>query len=315
MKVEFPPVLILASDAGEYLPFFEELSGAGVNFTAVATASAAREAYSGQAVVLGQPDLVAQVLAEWPEVRWVQSSWAGVTPILNSGRTDYLLTGVKDTFGPDMAEYVLGYLLAKELKIFERLGRQANRSWWNEHSGTLQGKTVGIMGTGSIGSYFARALRPFGVTVTGFSRSGAPVKGFDRVYPADQLKCFLEEPDYVVCVLPDTPETRLLLDAEAFKCMKKQCCLVNVGRGSLVDEAALASALSAGELAGAVLDVFQQEPLPEDSPLWNAPGVIVTGHISGGSRPKDIAAIFRENYRRYCAGEALKYRIDFERGY
>ncbi len=240
MKVEFPPVLILASDAGEYLPFFEELSGAGVNFTAVATAGAAREAYSGQEIVLGQPDLVARVISEWPEVRWVQSSWAGVTPILNTGRTDYLLTGVKDTFGPDMAEYVLGYLLANELKIFERLGRQANRSWWDEHSGTLQGKTIGIMGTGSIGSYFARMLKPFGVTVTGFSRSGAPVEGFDRVYPADQLKRFLAEPDYVVCVLPDTPETRLLLDAEAFKCMKKQCCLVNVGRGNLVDETALA---------------------------------------------------------------------------
>jgi len=315
MKSGFPPVLILASDAAEYLPFFEGLSGEGVSFTAVATAGAAREAYSGQPVVLGQPDLVARVLSEWPEVRWVQSSWAGVTPILNSGRTDYLLTGVKDTFGPDMAEYVLGYLLANELKIFERLGCQAHRSWWTEHSGTLQGKTVGIMGTGSIGSYFARALKPFGVTVTGFSRSGAPVEGFDRVYPADRLKRFLAEPDYVVSVLPDTPETRLLLDAEAFKCMKKQCLLVNVGRGSLVDEAALARALFAGELAGAVLDVFQQEPLPEDSPLWNAPGVIVTGHISGGSRPRDIAAIFRENYRRYCAGEALNYRIDFERGY
>lgn len=315
MKVEFPPVLILASDAGDYLPFLQELSDAGTEFTAVETADAARKAYSGQKVILGQPDLVASVLADMPEIRWVQSSWAGVTPLLNIGRTDYLLTGVKNTFGPQMAEYVLAYLLANELKIFERLGRQANRIWWNEHSGTLLGKSIGIMGTGSIGSYFARVLRPFGVSVTGFSRGGAPVEGFDRVYAADQLDSFLAEPDYVVCVLPDTPGTRHLLNAEAFQRMKNHCCLVNVGRGGVVDESALVKALMAGQLAGAVLDVFQQEPLPQDSALWNAPGLIVTGHISGGSMPKDIAVIFRENYRRYCAGEALKYRIDFERGY
>jgi phosphoglycerate dehydrogenase-like enzyme len=112
MKVEMPPVLILSSDAGEYLPYLQDLSDDGVVLTAVTTADAAREAYSGQAVILGQPDLVAQVIDQLPEVRWVQSSWAGVTPILNTRRTDYLLTGVKDTFGPDMAEYVLGYLLA-----------------------------------------------------------------------------------------------------------------------------------------------------------------------------------------------------------
>ena len=305
----------MATDAEEYLPYLLELTADGVELTVAATVQTARDVYAGHTVVLGQPDLVAPVLPDMPEIRWVQSSWAGVTPILNTGRTDYLLTGVKNTFGPEMAEYVLGYLLARELRIFERLGRQANRSWWDEHSETLQGKTIGIMGTGSIGSYFARALRPFGVTITGFSRGGAPVAGFDRVYAADQLGRFLAEPDYVVCVLPDTPGTRNLLDAEAFRLMKNHCCLVNVGRGATVDEQALVNALHAGELAGAVLDVFRQEPLPQDSPLWNAPGLIVTGHVSGGSKPKDIAAIFRENYRRYCAGDPLEYLIDFERGY
>jgi phosphoglycerate dehydrogenase-like enzyme len=315
MKVEFPPVLILASDAGEYLQYLQDLSDIGVELTTVVTAEAAREAYSGQQVILGQPDLVASVLADMPEIRWVQSSWAGVTPLLNIGRTDYLLTGVKNTFGPQMAQYVLAYLLANELKIFERLGRQANRSWWSEPSGSLQGKTVGIMGTGAIGSYIAGALKPFGVCIKGYSREGAPVAGFDRVYSGDSLASFLAEPDYLVCVLPDTPGTRHLLDAQAFRRMKNHCLLVNIGRGSVVDEQALAKALYAGELAGAVLDVFQQEPLPADSPLWNAPGLIVTGHVAARSWPSDIAVIFRENYRRYCAGEALDYRIDFERGY
>ena len=313
--MQTPSVLILASDAQEYLPLLEDLAGGGAAFTVAETVGEAHGAYAGQTVILGQPDLVAEALGEMPEVRWVQSSWAGVTPLLDLGRTDYLLTGVKDTFGSQMAEYVLGYLLANELKIFERLGRQANRCWWDESSGTLKGKTLGIMGTGSIGRYIARMAQPFGMRITGFSRSGASVEGFERVFAGNQLDDFLVEPDYLVCVLPDTPETRHLLDAGAFRAMKKDCYLVNVGRGALIDEEALADALIEGELAGAVLDVFQTEPLPDESPLWNAPGLIVTAHVAAQSWPEDIARIFMENYRRYVAGKPLKYQIDFEKGY
>lgn len=310
-----PDVLILASDAREYLPFLEDLAGGSVAFTTAETASAACGAYAGQSVVLGQPDLVAEALGEMPGVRWVQSSWAGVTPLLDLGRSDYMLTGVKDTFGSQMAEYVLGYMLANELKIFERRGRQANRSWWDESSGTLQGKTLGVMGTGSIGRHIAGMAQPFGMRITGFSRSGASVEGFKQVFATNQLDDFLAQPDYLVCVLPDTPGARHLLGASAFRAMKKSCYLVNVGRGALIDEDALAEALAEGELSGAVLDVFQTEPLPKESPLWHTPGLIVTGHVAANSWPQDIARIFRENYRRYLAGEPLKYRIDFEKGY
>ena len=310
-----PAVMILATDALEYLPLLEDLAGGNVAFATAETASDARGTYAGQSVILGQPDLVAGALDAMPEVRWVQSSWAGVTPLLDLGRSDYVLTGVKDTFGPQMAEYALGYLLANELKIFERLGRQANRSWWDEPSGTLQGKTLGIMGTGSIGRYIARMAQPFGLHITGFSRSGASVEGFERVFAGNQLDDFLAEPDYLVCVLPDTPQVRHLLDANAFRAMKKSCYLVNVGRGAVIDEQALAKALVAGELSGAVLDVFQTEPLPKESPLWNAPGLIVTAHVAAKSLPADIARIFRENYRRYVNGEPLKYSIDFKLGY
>jgi phosphoglycerate dehydrogenase-like enzyme len=310
-----PGVLILARDAGEYLALLEDLAGGGACLTAAETLDDARGAYTGQPIVLGQPDLVAGALGEMPGVRWVQSNWAGVTPLLDLGRSDYVLTGVKGIFGPQMAEYVLAYLLANELKMFERLGRQANRSWWEETSGTLKGKTLGIMGTGSIGRYMAKMAQPFGMDITGFSRGGASVEGFERVFAANQLGDFLAEPDYVVCVLPDTPGTRLLLNADAFRAMKNGCYLVNVGRGAVIDEKALAEALLAGELAGAVLDVFQREPLPPGSPLWNAPGLIVTAHVAAKSWPEDIAGIFRENYRRYDAGEPLKYSINFERGY
>jgi phosphoglycerate dehydrogenase-like enzyme len=308
-------ILILSADASEYLPLLQPLADSGVEITVAETADLARERYTGQEVLLAQPDMAAQVLTEMHEIRWIQSTWAGVTPLLNSGRSDYLLTGVKNTFGPEIAEYVLGYLLAHEIRMLERLGRQANHSWCDQPSGSLQGKSLGIMGTGSIGSYIASMARPFGVSVTGFSRTGRPVAGFDRVCAADQLAEFLAEPDYLVCVLPDTPDTRGLLDADAFRAMKPNCLLINVGRGTILDEQALVQALFAGELAGAVLDVFCNEPLPPQSPLWNAPGLIVTGHVAARSWPRDIAAIFRKNFRRYCAGEALEYPVDFERGY
>jgi len=310
-----PDVLILAPDAREYLPFLEDLAGGSVAFASAETAADARETYSGQTVILGQPDLIAEALSKMSDVRWVQSSWAGVKPLLDLGRSDYVLTGVKDTFGSQMVEYVLGYLLANELKLFERLGQQANRRWWDESSGTLKGKTLGIMGTGSIGSDIARMAKAFGMSITGFSRSGASVEGFERIFAGNQLNEFLAGLDYLVCVLPDTPGTRHLLDASAFHAMKNDCCLVNVGRGALIDEGALAQALVKGELSGAVLDVFQDEPLPKESPLWNAPGLIVTGHVAAKSQPEDIAQIFRKNYRRYVEGEPLKYRIDFEKGY
>lgn len=315
MNAERPPVLILADDAGEYPRYLRDLAKNGVRITPAESVEAARNSYAGEEIILGQPDLVASVLGEMPAVRWVQSSWAGVTPLVSAGRTDYQLTGIKSIFGPQMAEYVLGYLLANELKVLERLGRQANRDWWTEPSGSLFGKTVGIMGTGSIGRHVAGALKPFGVIITGYSLSGQPVKGFERVFSGDQLNAFLAETDYLVCVLPDTPKTSDLLDADAFRAMQSHCYVVNIGRGNVIDERALTDALLAGELAGAVLDVFRQEPLPQDSPLWNAPGLLVTGHIAARSWPRDIAGIFSENYRRYTGGEPLMYRIDFERGY
>jgi phosphoglycerate dehydrogenase-like enzyme len=313
--MSLPGVLILSDDAETYVSLLSGLSGRGTGLVAATTPQAALAAWSGQPVILGRPDLVAAVLGKLPAVRWVQSIWAGITPLLPFGRDDLLLTGVKDTFGPQMAEYALGYLLAHELKLLQRHERQGRRDWWTAPTGTLRGKTLGIMGTGSIGRHIAIMAAPFGLSVIGYSRGGTPVAGFERIFPAGRLTQFLAEPDYLVCVLPDTPETHHLLDENAFRVLPRRCCLVNIGRGNVIDEAALLDALQQGEIAGAVLDVFQQEPLPADNPLWDAPGLTVTAHVAGQSWPTDIARIFIENYNRYVAAETLKYRIDFERGY
>lgn len=310
-----PGVLILDSDASDYLPLLEGLASQGTELVTADSARTAGAAWSGQPVVLGQPDLVAAVLADLPDVCWVQSTWAGVTPLLQARRRDFLLTGVKEVFGPQMAEYVLGVLLARELKLAERRRQQDRRNWWPADSGSLQGKTLGIMGTGSIGRCIAARAAAFGLRVIGCNRSGDSAEGFERMFPVSRLDEFLPLADYLVSVLPATPETEGLLDTPAFAAMRRGCLLVNVGRGNVIDEAALSVALRQGEIAGAVLDVFRQEPLPVESPLWDTPGLTVTAHVAAKSHPPEIARIFIDNYNRYVSGEPLLYPIDFERGY
>jgi phosphoglycerate dehydrogenase-like enzyme len=135
------------------------------------------------------------------------------------------------------------------------------------------------------------------------------------VFAAGRLVDFLAEPDYLCCVLPDTPATTNLLDEAAFRAMRRGSYLLNVGRGNLIDEAALLDALGSGRIAGAVLDVFKEEPLPPESPLWRAPNLIVTAHMAADSRPRDVARIFIGNYNRFVAGRPLRFLVDFERGY
>ena len=310
-----PAVLVLAHDAADYLPILEGQLGDETRVNIATDSEAAMDVYDGEPVILGEPDLVAAILRSLPDVDWVQSGWAGITPLLNCGRSDFLLTGIKDLFGPQMAEYVFAYLLARELRILERLEKQSAKVWWEASSGSLNKKTLGVMGTGSIGKVIARTGRHFGMEVQGFSRTGSPAEPFEKVYGGDQLSEFLRPLDYLVAVLPDTAATRHLLGDKEFAGMKNSCYLVNVGRGSLIDEAALARALNANELAGAVLDVFDSEPLPRESSLWHAPNLVVTGHVAAISRPQDIVSIFVENYWKYCKGERLNNLVDFERGY
>ncbi len=308
-------ILILSHDAEQYLPLLAEVEAAGGRLLPAETVGEALARGGEAAILLARPDLAAAALPGLPGLRWLQSTWAGVTPLLEAPRRDYLLTGVRDVFGPQMAEYVLGHLLARELRIDARRACQARREWRQDESGTFEGKTMGIMGTGSIGSHIARAAAVFDLRVIGYSSNGRAHADFQRVYPGEQLFEFLAECDYVVGVLPDTAATRQLLNREALAAMRPGSVLVNVGRGSLVDETALVYALARGRPVAAVLDVFAEEPLPKDSPLWDTPGVTVTAHVSGISRVPDIARIFRRNYNHYVAGEPLDYVIDFERGY
>ncbi|HKX56085.1 MAG TPA: NAD(P)-dependent oxidoreductase, partial [Xanthomonadales bacterium] len=151
--------------------------------------------------------------------------------------------------------------------------------------------------------------------VIGFSRSGNTREEFARVFPAGELNDFLQQADYVVAVLPDTPATTGLMNAASFAAMKPGALFINVGRGNLVHELALEQALRQQRLAGAVLDVFREEPLSPHSPLWATPGLVITGHVAARSWPEDVASIFLDNFRLFQQQQELKFVIDRERGY
>jgi phosphoglycerate dehydrogenase-like enzyme len=266
-------------------------------------------------ILFGEPDLIRDALASFPALGWVQATWAGVEPLLDPAlRRDYILTNARGVFGPLMSEFVFGYLLLHERKILQRLETQKEQRWDPRLTGTLRGKTIGLLGVGSIGAELAHTAKFFGMSVRGFTRSSESCPDVDEYFHAD-LPAFVSEVDYFVSVLPNTAETRHIIDAQVLNVLPKHAIFINVGRGSAVDEAALVKALETGAISGAVLDVFEQEPLPAGHPLWSTPNTFITSHTSAPSFPGDIARLFIENYRLYVEGKPLKYVVDFEKGY
>jgi phosphoglycerate dehydrogenase-like enzyme len=307
--------LIVSNAAQAFAWEMASISKEPVSVTACTTVKDALDSYAGETVLFGNPEMIAEVLPQLPNIDWVQSTWAGVTPLIELDRRDYTLTGVKDVFGPQISEYVIGYLLAHELKVLERFDQQRKGNWFATPSGSLHGKHLGVMGTGTIGAHIAHVAKQFGIRVTGLSRSGSPSVDFDDVLPVTELQEFLGDLDYLVSTLPKAPGTDKLLDATAFAELPAHAYLVNVGRGNVVDEEALIAALENDQIAGATLDVFNEEPITTGSPLWHAPNLMITAHIAALSHPALIVPVFLENLRRHREGRALNYVIDFNKGY
>ncbi|MGE0813249.1 MAG: D-2-hydroxyacid dehydrogenase [Vicinamibacterales bacterium] len=274
----------------------------------------ARGAHSD--ILLGDPTRVREALPGLPRLVWAQLTWAGVEPLLDPAlRRDYVLTNIRGVFGPLMSEYVFGYLLAIERKIVPRLASQQEGRWDATLPGTLQGKTLGLVGVGSIGAHLAATAQHFGMTVHGYTRSSRDCRHVDRYFHGPAKAEFARDLDYLVAVLPNTDDTRAIVDGEMLGALPPRAVVVNVGRGRTLDDDALVAALQAGRVAGAVLDVFPEEPLPASSPYWRTPNTFITSHTSAPSFPADIVGVFVDNYRRFHGGEPLRYRVDFERGY
>lgn len=309
-------LLILSADFEVYKHLIEGASLPGLCILSTNEPHQAIQQGSQADFLLGEPSLVSKVLNSLPQVKWVQTTWAGVEPLLADGmRQDYLLTNARNVYGSMMSEYVFGYLLLVERKILLRWQSQLAGKWDERPNGTLRGKLLGLMGVGTIGAHIAHTAKHFGMFVHGYTRETETCEYVDRYFHAAELLQFAKDLDYLVCSLPGTSATRGLVDRRFLGALPKKAWLINVGRGSTIDEIALAAALNNGTLAGAVLDVFSQEPLPADHPLWSAPNTFITSHTAARNYLPDIASLFVQNYQRFIRGEPLLYQVDFNQGY
>lgn len=267
-------------------------------------------------VWLGQPDLLASLLRQGHRPRWVQSTWAGITPLLALGLTrDYTLTRAVGIFGQVMAEYVLTYVLGHERKVMTRVVSQVERQWDNRSVASISGRKALIVGVGDIGRSVAYYLSLFGVELYGIASSARELAPFKEVAGLEALPRLVQKADFVINLLPDTLATRDLFDARLFAGFNPEALFINVGRGSAVVDADLVQALRDGHLAGAVIDVCRQEPLPRQHPFWTAWGLLLTGHTAAPTSPALMADLFLENLAAFEAGQPLRGSVDFNRGY
>jgi phosphoglycerate dehydrogenase-like enzyme len=199
--------------------------------------------------------------------------------------------------------------------MLERIQAQQDREWKRTEAGVLRGKTLGLLGVGSIGAHLAGTAKHFAMKVRGFTRGSETSPDVDQYYHGEDLLKFAEGLDYLVCVLPRTNDTNKIVSEALLNVLPSHAIFINVGRGNAVDEPALAKALNEGKLAAAVLDVFDQEPVPKEHFFWNTPNLYMTYHTSAISYPEDITRVFIENYHLYLEGKPLNYVVDFERGY
>ena len=266
-------------------------------------------------IVFGEPARIRKHLPTLKNLRWVQSIWAGIEPLLDENlRRDYTLTNARGVFGELMSEYVFGYLLAHERRIFALRQAQNKKHWDGRNNGSLRDKTIGLLGVGSIGAEVARTAKHFKMKVRGYTHSSETSPDVD-VYYHDNLLEFVDGLDYLVNILPNTASTNKLLGAAVFEALPAHALFINVGRGSAVDEKALEEALVQEKIAGAILDVFSEEPLPKEHLFWTTPILLMTYHTAAPSLLEDITNLFVENYLRYIEDEELKHIINFERGY
>ncbi|MCS6801000.1 MAG: D-2-hydroxyacid dehydrogenase [Chloroflexota bacterium] len=256
-----------------------------------------------------------------PDLKWIQIPWAGLDQVAAAGvfERGIVVTNAKGLNARYVAEWALAAILAFA-KNLPRYIRQQPAKCWDRHPAlSLEEITVGIVGLGTIGSELARRAQALGMRVIAIRRSGpaAPPPGVAWLGGPADLDRLLAEADVVVLTAPHTAETRGLIGARQLQTMKRSAYLVNVARGALVDEEALAAALREGVIAGAALDVFQTEPLPPSSPLWDLDNVILTPHVSGSYEGHfhRVLRLFIANLERYIAGQPLLNVCDPEKGY
>ncbi len=272
-----------------------------------------RRAFAAAEVILAL-DVPVGLIDLAPRLRWVHCAGAGVDHLAGAGLPTrrILVTNSSGVASTSISEFVIGRLLAV-WKRFDELARSQQAKQWTPLFGrTFAGSVVGIVGVGAIGGAVARLAKALGATVLGIRRSGRAAPHVDEMFTSDRLLEVLPRCDAVVLAAPGEAATERLIDRAALAAMKPGAVLCNVARGALVDETSLTEALRGGTLAAAILDVFECEPLPAESPLWTLPNCLVSAHcsVSLDRYMDDVIALFEGNLRRYLRGEPLENLVE-----
>lgn len=316
MHAHIPKVCLLLGEAQKHGDAIRRL---GVDVVKPSQDESA-EAVKDADIVVGWPG--EERLGSAIRVKWIHLASAGADPAVRSDlvrERGIIVTNSSGVFGIPIAEHVLGLMLALSRKLHEAIHSQGEGVWRRPAApGELYGKTAGILGLGDIGSEVAKRAKAFGMHVIAVKRRVADKPAWvDELYGDDGVDTLVERSDFVILCLPGTAGTRRVLSKERIWAMKPGSFVINIGRGSLIDEGALAEALASGHLAGAGLDVFEVEPLPAESRLWGMKNVIISPHYAGANphHADRTIDIFCRNLVQYLNGEPMENRVDIDQGY
>lgn len=255
------------------------------------------------------PMLTDRVVREAKNLKWIQALGTGVDNLIDlpSLRRDVIVTNIRGIHGPAMSEAAIMAMLALSRNFPRVVRNQDHHVWERWPASLLEGKTVGILGIGAIGEALAPRCKALGMTVVGISSAKRAVADFDRICGREELVTAVTALDYLVVLTPYSPETRKIVNSLVLSAMKPTAYFINLARGGVVDEQALINALEQGQIAGAALDVFGQEPLPPDHPFWSMKNVIITPHLGGFSveHAERALPVIEENIRRFLSGETM----------
>jgi phosphoglycerate dehydrogenase-like enzyme len=256
------------------------------------------------------PPMADHVVRDAKKLRWIQALGTGVDNIVDlpSLGPEVLVTNIRGIHGAPVSEATVAYMLSLARDLPRTVHAQDRGQWERWPAQLLSGKTVGIYGVGLIAEYLAPICKAFGMTVIGITGTPREAKGFDRMVGRGDLIKVAAEADFLVALAPLSAETRGIIGEKVFAAMKPSAFLINVARGGVVDEPALLAALDSGRIAGAALDVFSQEPLPPDNPLWKAKNVSIFSHLGGYSQGYEDRAMptIAGNMECFLSGDLKK---------
>ncbi len=316
------PVIVVLGSVDEPPPRIDEARKLA-EIRSASSETVIRAASPGADAVFGweyDPSLLPSTWDAADDLRWIQTASAGVDRLLFPAlvESDVVVTNARGVFDEPIAEWVLAAILAYATELGNSVRDTVAHRWHHRTTERAEGRRLLVVGPGPIGRAAGRLARGVGMEVeaVGTSARGAE-EPFERIHGPESFLEALGDADYVLDAMPLTPRTNHAFNAKAFSAMKPSARFLNVGRGGTVDTEALVDALRTGVIAGAALDVFEEEPLPEDHPLWSLPDVIVSPHMAGDVEDWEerVVEVFLDNLSRFADGRPLRNVIDKERGF